>query len=109
MSGFHFNVDASTRPPVCCPKPQFGPHEAQIITHLTGAMVTNAILEIDDGPYATLNVLAAKPNQERKHWTEYIWRLCVSYQPINVITQPFALTIKGEPLWTLPLNVISMK
>ena len=37
-------------------------------------------------------VLAAKPYQENVPWKEYQWRLCVSDQKLNHITQPFFLT-----------------
>lgn len=44
---------------------------------------------MDDGPWSSRVVLAQKPDQQHKHWTEYIWRLCVSYRPLNAITRPF--------------------
>ena len=37
-------------------------------------------------------VLAAKPHQENMPWHEYQWRLFVSDQKLNHITQPFSLT-----------------
>ena len=34
-------------------------------------------------------VLAAKPNQDHVHWSEYIWRLTVSNRQLNTVTRPF--------------------
>ena len=47
------------------------------------------MIEDDDGPWGAMVVLASKPNQGHKHWSEYIWRLCMSYRQLNAVTRPF--------------------
>ncbi len=47
------------------------------------------IIEEDEGPYGAMIVLAAKPNQKHVHWTEYVFRLCMSYRQLNAVTRPF--------------------
>ena len=39
-------------------------------------------------------VLASKPNQEHKHWSEYVFQLCVSYRALNAITRPFLFPVR---------------
>jgi hypothetical protein len=51
------------------------------------------VIEDDSGPYGAMIVLAAKTNQEHVHWTEYVFRLCVSYRMLNAITRPFQYPI----------------
>ena len=48
----------------------------------------------DDGPWGSPIVLASKPNQEHKHWSEYVFRLCVSYRALNAITRPFLFPVR---------------
>jgi hypothetical protein len=55
---------------------------------------TKKIIKDDDGPYGAMIVLAAKPNQENVHWSEYVFRLYVSYRLLNAITRPFAYPIR---------------
>ncbi len=59
------------------------------MTKLANELEANGVIEDDDGPWGSLVVLAGKPHQEHKHWSEYVWRLCVSYRPLNAITRPF--------------------
>jgi hypothetical protein len=58
------------------------------MTRLLSELETKKIIEDDDGPYGAMIVLAAKPNQEHVHWSEYVFRLCVSYRLLNAITRP---------------------
>ena len=57
---------------------------------LVHALEQNGLVEDDDGPWGALIVLAAKAHQSHKHWSEYIWRLCVSYRLLNAVTRIFA-------------------
>ncbi len=89
IRGYQFNIDTGAGAPVCCKKPRYGPHEAAIITKLATQMEANGLIEDDDGPWGAMVVLAAKPHQEHKHWSDYVWRLCVSYRQLNAVTRPF--------------------
>ena len=93
IRGFQFSIDTGTREPVCCKPPRYGPHEARIIDKLSAELDRMGITEDDHGPWGALCVLAAKPNQEHVHWSEYVFRLCVSYRKLNSVTRPFAFPI----------------
>ena len=69
--------------------PQYGPHEARVISELTRGLERNGLIEEARSPWGAQVVLAAKPNQEHVHWSEYIWRLTVSYRKLNAVTRPF--------------------
>ena len=58
---------------------------------LVERLYENGVVEEDDGKWGALVVLAAKPHQENLPWSEYQWRLCVSYRKMNQTTHPFIL------------------
>ena len=89
IRGFLFHVDTGTAKPVCCKPPRYGKYEEEIILRLCQALKDNDMVVHDDGPWGALIVLAAKPGQENVAWWDFIWRLCVSYRPLNRITRPF--------------------
>ena len=89
IRGFQFNIDTGQVKPVCCKPPRHGKHESRIILMLVEKLENNNLIEDDDGPWGALAVLASKPHQEHKHWSEYIWRLCASHRPLNAETRPF--------------------
>jgi hypothetical protein len=89
IRGYQFHIDTGNSVPVCCKTPRYGPHEARVINELVQGLQANGVVEDDDGPWGSMVVLAAKPNQGHKHWTDYVWRLCVSYRKLNTITRPF--------------------
>ena len=93
IRGALFHVDTGEVKPVCCKPPRYGPHESRVIDELVSKLEKNGLVEDDDGPWGALVVLAAKPNQEHVHWSQYIWRLCVSYRQLNAVTRPFTFPI----------------
>ena len=93
IRGAQFHVDTGTTSPVCVKPPRYGPHEARVINKLIEKLEENGLIEDDDGPWGAMIVLAAKPNQEHVHWSQYIWRLCVSYRKLNAVTRPFTFPI----------------
>ena len=80
IRGALFHVDTGEIKPVCCKSPRYGPHETRVIDDLVSKLEKNGLVEDDDGPWGAMIVLAAKPNQEHVHWSQYVWRLCVSYR-----------------------------
>ena len=61
-------------------------------------------------------VLADKPGQEHVHWSEYIFRLCISYRPLKAVTRPFLFHIQrcddavdhiGSACYTITLDLDS--
>jgi RNase H-like domain found in reverse transcriptase/Integrase zinc binding domain/Reverse transcriptase (RNA-dependent DNA polymerase) len=93
IRGVKFHVDTGDAEPICVKSPRYGPHESRVISSLLEKLEQNGLIEDDDGPWGAIIVLAAKPNQEHVHWSQYIWRLCVSYRKLNAITRPFAFPI----------------
>lgn len=89
IRGYQFHIDTGNVKPVCCKPPRYGPHETRIMSQLIQGLEQNGVIEDDDGPWGAMVVLAAKPNQAHKHWSDYIWRLCVSYRQLNTVTRPF--------------------
>ena len=89
IRGFTCHIDTGNASPVCCRLPQYGPHEARVISELTRGLERNGLIEEARSPWGAQVVLAAKPNQEHVHWSEYIWRLTVSYRKLNAVTRPF--------------------
>ena len=89
IRGFVCHIDTGNAQPVCCSIPRYGPHEARVITQLARGLEANGLIEDAQSPWGAQVVLAAKPNQEHVHWSEYVWRLTVSYRKLNAITRPF--------------------
>ena len=87
--GYEFNIDTSTTQPVCCTQPRYGPHESRVMSKLVQQLEQKGLIEDDFGPWGAQVVLAAKPNQGHVHWSQYIFRLCLSYRNLNAITRPF--------------------
>jgi hypothetical protein len=88
-----FNIDTGNHPPVCCKPPRYGPHESKVMNKLLDTLESKGVIEDDYGPYGAMIVLASKPNQDHVHWTEYVFRLCVSYRMLNAVTRPFQYPI----------------
>lgn len=93
IRGALFHVDTGQIAPVCTRPPRYGPHETRVINELVAKLEANGIIEDDDGPWGAPIVLAAKPHQEHVHWSQYTWRLCVSYRKLNAVTRPFTFPI----------------
>ena len=43
------------------------------------------MIEDNNGPWGSMVVLAQKAKQENTPWTDFIWRICISYRGINQI------------------------
>jgi hypothetical protein len=84
--GYEFAINTGKTQPVCCKQPQYGPHEAGVMRDLIVKSESEGLIENDEGPWGAQVVLAAKPNQGHKHWTQYVFRLCVSYRNLDATT-----------------------
>jgi len=87
IRGFQFSIDTGTIEPVCCKPPRYGPHEARIIDKLSAGLDKMGMTEDNFGPWGALCVLAAKPNQEHVHWSEYVFRF--AFQSVQLARQTF--------------------
>ena len=102
--GFSCGIDAGDSKPLCCPFPRYGPHESKVINMLVRKLTNLGLIEPAEGPWGSLIVLAEKANQEHKHWSDYIWRLCVPYRKVNSVVRLFIYTTQRcdyavEEIW----------
>ncbi len=93
IRGFEFTIDTGHSAPICCKVPRYGPHESRVMTHLVKMLEDKGLVEDDEGPYGAIIVLASKPNQGHIHWTQFIFRLCISYRALNAFTRPFIFPV----------------
>jgi hypothetical protein len=93
IRGFEFNIDTGSVVPLCCKVPRYGPHEDRVIRVLVEKLEKKNIIEDDEGPWGSQIVLASKPSQAHVHWSQFIFRLCVSYRKLNAITRPFTFPV----------------
>ena len=92
--GYEFTLDTGKSQPVCCPQPNYGPHESKIIMEQLDALLHNNWIKECGGPWGSMVVLAPKPHQEHvEDINEFVWRMCVSYRKLNAITLPFTYPI----------------
>mmetsp|Transcript_13167 Transcript_13167/g.31418 ORF Transcript_13167/g.31418 Transcript_13167/m.31418 type:complete len:1848 (-) Transcript_13167:281-5824(-) len=91
--GYEFSIDTGEAKPTCCRQPRYGPHESRVMNKLVNELEKKGLIEDDQGPWGSQVVLASKPNQGHVHWSEYVFRLCVSYRQLNSITRPFQFYI----------------
>ena len=87
------NIDTGTCKPMCCKTLHYGLQETRVMEQLVAGLESNGLVKDDDGPWGALIVLAAKAHQAHKHWSEYIWRLCVLYRLLNTVTRVFAFLL----------------
>jgi hypothetical protein len=93
IRGFQFNIDTGQVKPICCKQPQCGPHKNRVITVLAEQLEKKGIIEDDHGPWGSPVVLASKPDQAHVHWSDFVFRLCISYRNLNTVTRPFTFPI----------------
>jgi hypothetical protein len=93
IRGFEFHVDTGTVKSITCKTPIYGAHEERVIRELVKKLQEKGLIEDDDGPWGSPIVVASKPNQGHIHWTQYVFRLCVSYRSLNAITRPFRFPV----------------
>jgi hypothetical protein len=93
VRGFEFNIDTGRMQPICCKEPTYGHHETRVIKVLVEQLESKGIIEDDDGPWGSQIVLASKPHQDHVHWSQFVFRLCVSYRKLNAVTRPFTFPI----------------
>ena len=92
--GYEFTLDTGKSQPVCCPQPNYGPHESKIIMQQLDTLLHNDWIRTCGGPWGSMVVLAPKPHQEHvEDINEFVWRMCVSYRKLNAVTLPFTYPI----------------
>jgi hypothetical protein len=89
IRGFKFKINTGKIKPICCKPSQYGHYERRVILTLVEQLEKKGIIKEEDGPWGSPIVLALKPNQEQVQWSQFVYRLCVSYRALNSITRPF--------------------
>jgi hypothetical protein len=92
--GFEFTINTGGSQPVCCRKPNCGPHESAIILKQQDVLIANGWIRKCYRPWGSLVVLAPKPHQkEIEKIKDFVWRMCCSYRKVNSVTLPFEYPI----------------
>jgi hypothetical protein len=88
-------VDTGDAHPIAVKKIQYGPKELPIMRKAIAALEkVGHIWKIHDGRWLFKVILAPKPHQEHVHdINNFVWRLCVNYIPLNLITHIIAYPI----------------
>ncbi len=88
-------IDTGDAHPIAVKKIQYGPKELPIMQKAIAAVEkVGHIRKIHDGRWLFKAVLAPKPHQEHVHnITNFIWRFCVNYIPLNLVTRIIAYLI----------------
>ena len=82
-------IDVCGSKPICCPFSRHGLYELKVINVLVQQLPDLDLIEPSEGPWGLLIVLAAKANQDYKHWSKYVLRPFVLYHKVNNIVWPF--------------------
>ena len=72
IQGFIFQIDTRDAEPVCCKHHHYGSHETKVINKLVDQLEEKKLIEVDEGPWGAIIVLAAKPHQEEVPWHKYM-------------------------------------
>jgi hypothetical protein len=90
VQGYEMVIDTGDAKPIAVRQPHYGLHETPIMQKtIDNLLKLNHITKDTLSPWAFGITLAPKPHQE--HVTDiddYIWRFCVNYIRLNMITRP---------------------
>ena len=90
---FYFQIDTVNHPPIFCKPTRYVPHESEVIKNPMGQIDEDGVVEDEYGLWVAMVVIAVKPHQKNVTCHEYQWRLCVSYQKQNQVTNQFSFVI----------------
>ena len=95
MLGFQFCIETGATAPVACRQSHYGIHESPILQEHINDLLHNAhIVPTIEGGWLSKALLAPKPHQEHvDNITEFIWRFCINYRPLNSVTEPYLYPI----------------
>lgn len=95
VHGYEMIIDTGASPPVNCKKVHYGLHESPIMQKTIDNLLSNGlIIQDSDSSWNSNIVLAPKPHQEDiTDIDEYIWRFCISYVALNLVTKVIHYTI----------------
>ena len=94
MIDFDFCLDTGDSKPVCCRQSSHGIHERKIMNTHIQILEDNVWICDCEGDWGSLLILASKSHQEGcTDINDFVWRLCVSYRPLNGVTKSFEYPI----------------
>jgi hypothetical protein len=93
IRGFQFNIDVGKVKPICCKQPQHRPHKSRVVAALADQLQKKVTIDNDTGPWGSPVTLVLKNNQAHVHWSEFVFRLCISCRNLNTVTRPFTFPI----------------
>ena len=77
-----------------CKKPHYEPNETKVISKHIRVIKGNDWIEHCEGDWGSPIVLASKMHQESiDDINDFVWRMCVSYRNLSIVTQPFEYLI----------------
>ena len=82
-------IDTGDTPPIAVKKIMYGLNKVPITRKAIAALEkVGYIRQIMDGRWLFKAVLMPKTHQEHvRHITDFVWRFCVNYVPLNVVTR----------------------
>jgi hypothetical protein len=82
-------IDTGNAAPIAVKKIYYGPTEIPIMRRAILALQkVGHIQQIHDGQSVFKAIFAPKPHQEHvRHINNYVWRFCVNYAPLNLVTR----------------------
>ena len=63
VRGFQYQIDTDNHRTICCKPPLYRTNEYEVMQKLVGRLDENGEVGEDNGPWAALVVIAAKPHQ----------------------------------------------
>ena len=94
MLDFKFCIDTGDAKDFCFRQSAYGVLEAKITTEHTIQLKNNNWIRDCTKPWSDLLLLAAKLHQEScVQIDKFVWRLCISYYPLNSVTRSFEFPI----------------
>ena len=117
IRGFLFQIDTMTSKPVCCKQQKYWPHKSKLITQFVQKLQDKNIIDYDNIPYGVLISLPVKASHKYAHWSQYLFRLCTSFRPLNTVKRQYIPPIAscddtvggiGKASFTINLNLYSV-
>ena len=95
VKDYKCSIDTGSARPICVKNINYGPREIPIMRkHIAALEKLGHIRQIHAGGWLFKALLAPKPHQEHvRHISDFVWRFCVNYIPLNQITRPVAYPI----------------
>jgi hypothetical protein len=90
IHGYELVIDTGDHQPIAVKKPHYGLHEIPIMEKACQMLLNMGHIIRDVlSPWAARITLAPKPHQEHvEDIKDYIWRFCINYIMLNMITRP---------------------